>query len=464
MSLTLGSGTMSVLSLAAETASNGAGGIKDAFLRANFREPASSPMGANSDWLFFWIFVISAFFFVLLMGLMVFFVVKYRRTPGRVPQRSASHNTLLELSWSVIPTILLVWMFFEGFYGYTDKVVAPSNAREIVVTAQKWAFGFTYPNGAASPETTRTRAFSSPAGGVDKDAAGAVTFGAAEIPIFVVPEGEPVKLRMSSVDVMHAFWIPDMRVKFDIMPNRFTSMWFQSTGIDREKALAKGWKLERTVTDEKTNQTRRVPFVDEKGEQYLYEDHFVFCAEYCGSLHSEMNAVMRVVPVAAYEQIVRDWAEPKGTPEQVGAALYKIKGCNACHSVDGSRNVGPTWKDIYGEPVEFADNSSISASQMTGVDFDNYIRESIYVPQAKIVKGYPNQMQSYQGRINDKELSALIAYMKSLSAKAPRPAEGAAPAEGGKPGGDAPGGTAPAAPSTTGQGTGSAAGGGAGKQ
>lgn len=407
----------------------GEGGFKDMFLKWNFRAPAASPMGASSDWLFYWIFIISAIFFVILMVMMVVFAIRYRKVPGRVPQRSASHNTLLELSWSVIPTILLVWMFFEGFYGYADKVVSPTNAREVIVSAQKWNWSFQYPNGSSSSEVLRTRSMTTPG---EKAAGSEKAIGTQEIPILYVPEKQPVRLKMSSTDVIHAFWIPDFRVKFDVMPNRFTSMWFNTNGIDSELAGKNDWKLFRTVFNEETKKNERVPFLDANGQQYVYNDHWVFCAEYCGSMHSEMLAVVRVVPEAAYEQLLKDFAEPTGTPDVVGAALYRIKGCNACHSVDGSKNVGPTWKDIYGEPVELADGTTLSAAQMSGVEFDNYIRKSVYEPAAQLVKGYPNQMQSYQGRINDKELNAIIAYMKSLSSKAPK--DTGAPAGDAKPG------------------------------
>jgi cytochrome c oxidase subunit II len=104
------------------------GPLMRAFYDMNFRGPGQSTHAAHSDWLFFWIFAISTFFFVLLMVLMVYFSLKYRRRPTQAPERSRSHNTFLELSWSVIPTIILVWMFFEGFWGYADAVVAPAQA------------------------------------------------------------------------------------------------------------------------------------------------------------------------------------------------------------------------------------------------------------------------------------------------------------------------------------------------
>lgn len=377
-----------------------AGGFKDWFLKFNFRKPGSSNFSGASDDMFYFIYMLSALFFVLLMAMMVVFTLKYRKKAGAIPQRSAGHNTMLELSWSVIPTILLTWMFFKGFWGFADAVVAPSNAPELLLTAKKWQWNVTYPNGAGSDEVTRTRDLSQP----DKEES------VAETPIFYVPEGEPVKFRMTSEDVIHSFWVPDMRAKFDVFPNRYTNVWFEPLPIKGDMILK-----------------------DKKSGQNLtkYEDHWVFCAEYCGSNHSEMSAVIRVVPVPYYKKWVEEAAKPKGELWERGKKYFRIKGCNSCHNVDGSRGTGPTWKNMYGHEVEFADGSSRTAEQMTGAEFANYVRESVYTPATKIVKGFPNQMQSFQGRIGEEELSCLIAYMscKELTDKpAPQVGEEAKPA------------------------------------
>jgi cytochrome c oxidase subunit 2 len=388
---------MSTAALGSLTLGNLVQWMEEWFLRLNFRERGSSTFASESDLLFFWIFAISTFFFVLLMVLMVWFAFRHRKRPGAVPERSRSHNTFLELSWSVIPTIILVWMFFEGFWGYTSAVIAPVEAQELMVSGQRWQWSITYPNGAASPETTRSRRMS-PHDKAPERTDGLISEAAVDTPIFVVPENHPVSLRMSSTDVIHSFWVPDFRVKFDVFPNRYTSLWFEPTAINPANAA--------------TGKTA-------KGVSYTYEDHWVFCAEYCGANHSEMYAIMRVVPLAEYKLILAEWARPTGPWVEVGAKLYKIKGCNACHSVDGSRNVGPTWKNMYGYPVEFADGTRLSAEQMTGVEFANYVRESVLDPSKKLVATYPNQMQTFSGRIAPDEMNALIAYMTSLSDKKP---------------------------------------------
>jgi cytochrome c oxidase subunit 2 len=379
---------MSMMTIHPTLAAGGMKALEDWWTTMNFRAPGASTHAAHSDWLFFWIFAISMFFFVLLMVLMVYFALKYRRRPGRAPERSRSHNTFLELSWSVIPTILLVWMFFEGFWGYADAVVPPAQAPELRVTARMWNWSLEYPNGAVSPLISRTRRM------VHSDAK-ETHLSVQDTPIFVIPADYPVTLRMHSEDVIHSFWVPDFRAKFDVFPNRYTALWFQAK-FDPQKALT----------------YQPDPDPAKKEFAYPYEDHWVFCAEYCGQLHSEMYAIMRVVPMDVFQRLMVLWSEPTGAPWERGRALYRIKGCNACHSVDGSRLVGPSWKDMYGHEVELSDGSRVTAD-------DTYIRESILAPAAKIVKGYPNQMQSYQGQLNDEQLGYLIAYMQHLSDKGP---------------------------------------------
>jgi cytochrome c oxidase subunit II len=363
--------------------------LQDWWQEWNFRGYGNSTVAAHSDWLFFWIFLITAFFFFLLMGLMFYFMFAYRRRPGAVPVRSRSHDTFLELSWSVIPTILLVWMFFEGFWGYANQVVAPGHAPEIVVRASMWSWSVTYPNGAESQER--------------------VPLGADDVPVFVVPERMPINLRMHSADVIHSFWVPDFRVKFDVFPNRYTTMWFETTGIDP----AKRKPLDRPVYNEQGSMVGREPWLDPSGQPYYYQDHWVFCAEYCGAMHSEMLAMIRVVPQEVFDQYMIDWAEPRGTMIEQGEVFYRSKGCSSCHTVDGRAGAGPTWKNLYGYERTFSNNVP---PQIADAD---YIRESMLSPGAKVVQPFPNNMPSQQGVLSEHQIDALIAYIQSLSDRGP---------------------------------------------
>lgn len=365
------------------------GGLMDWWVKFNFTGHGASKLARESDALFFWVYAISAFFFVLLMGMMFWFTFKYRKRAGKTPERSAGHNTMLELAWSVIPTILLVWMFFKGFWGFVDALIAPSEGLTLHIVGKQWAWNATYPNGAVSSESTRSRNLN------NKDS----NDGVQDTPIFYVPAATPVTLRLSSEDVLHSFWIRDMRAKFDVFPNRYTGVWFESDEIIPTGTLP---------PDKKGN-----PTLGPDGKPVPYQDHWVFCAEYCGQNHSEMLAVIRVVPKDYFRVWMNDAATPKGTDIERGEKYYKIKGCNSCHSIDGTKAVGPTWKNAYGYPVEFSDSKGMTAEERTGTTFANYVRKSVYEPSSQIVKGYPNQMQNFTGRLSEEELRCITAYLAS---------------------------------------------------
>lgn len=331
---------------------------------------AASSTGDYTDGLFMWLWWFCVIWFVGLMGVVAYFVVKYRRRPGVAPQRSPSHNTVIEVVWTVVPTLFLVYIFFAGFHGYLQKVVVDGNAEQIDVRAYKWAWEFRYPNGMTSAMLTK----------IDDEQL-------LEYPVFVVPEDYPVALTMTSDDVIHSFWVPDLRQKFDVFPNRYTKFNFT---------------FEELTDEDRANASEMFP----DG----FRDHTVFCAEYCGDSHSEMVAVLRVASRKDYEA----WKETGGIEAgsvplaELGGILYKVKGCAACHSVDGSPNTGPTWQNVWGYDIPLADGSTVPGDA-------NYLRESILVPGAKIHEGYANQMPSYQGKLNSLELASMIAYIRSLS-------------------------------------------------
>lgn len=281
---------------------------------------------------------LSLFFFLLIAGLAIYSAVKFRYRPGVVTPH-ITHNTKLELIWTIIPLILVIMIFFWGFKSYLVAQVPPADAVEIQVTAQKWNWTFEYPDG--------NRALNE----------------------LHIPLGKPVKFVMSSQDVIHDFYVPDMRVKHDILPNRYTEEWFTPTVAGK---------------------------------------HHVECAEYCGKGHSDMAATIYVDNDADYQKwLETGGVDPKMPLPELGALLYESKGCATCHSIDGSKGTGPSWKGIYGTQQPLSDGTSVLADE-------NYIRESIMVPGAKIVKGYENVMPVFQGLLRDRETNALIAYIKSL--------------------------------------------------
>ncbi len=378
------------------------GGILDWFHKAWFRTDAATANGVSTDNIGMWLWWFCTLWFVFLMALMVVFVVRYRRRKGRIAPKSPSHNTPLEIAWTVIPTLFLVYIFFRGFWSYMEKLVAPGNAVEMSVLASKWNWSLTYPNGSESNATT--------------------VIGSRVIPVFYMPAERAIRVKMNSQDVMHAFFVPDFRVKADILPNRYTTVWFKAlqpssgkihprTQVDADSAHASATANGLTYGG---------PNYIKELEGVPYEDHWLFCAEYCGDEHSEMAAIIRVVPEDAYNR----WLETIGTgslsPKDLGKRMYETKGCITCHTIDGAPNTGPTWKNMFGHGVTFTDGSAYSEAQMSDPTFfQNYARESILVPQAKIVTGFGSQMSSYQGVLNDKMIDGVIAYIMSLSDKAP---------------------------------------------
>jgi cytochrome c oxidase subunit 2 len=174
---------------------------------------------------------------------------------------------------------------------------------------------------------------------------------------------------MRSQDVIHSFFVPDYRIKQDVLPNRYTYVWFQA---------------------------------DEVGESQ------VFCTEYCGTSHSDMLATVVVHSKSDFRQWLSEQeSSGGGTPAERGEQLVSIQGCVTCHSVDGSDKIGPTFQGLYDRSETMTDGSTITADE-------NYIRESILDPGAKIVEGYQNQMVSYEGRLSDDEISDIIEYIKTL--------------------------------------------------
>jgi cytochrome c oxidase subunit 2 len=300
----------------------------------------------DSDLMYYAVLGLSIFFFFGIAGAVVYFVVKYRHRPGHKAQPSPAHNDALEITWTVIPTIICVFLFYYGWNTYVRVVTPPTKAVEINVLAWRWNWQFTHSNGVQDSDLH-------------------------------VPVNTPVRLVMTSKDVIHSFYAPVMRVKQDILPRRYTYAWF---------------------------------FPTKPGTYRLT------CAEYCGTNHSQMGitndgrrAVLVVHDPGGYERYLADKAAASSSmnPVDLGKLLYEKKGCNACHTTDGTPRVGPSWKSTFGTMVPLADGSSVKMDE-------NYIRESILYPQAKSRPGFPPSMPSFEGQIKEKELEGLIAFIKSL--------------------------------------------------
>lgn len=324
-----------------------------------FRTGGQTPIAVDTDGAFLLTFWFSVFFFILLMGLMVYWVIKYRRRKGVPAEPSPSHNGPLEVLWTVVPSSSLLVMFIIGFNGYMGKMVSPPDAITLQVTGQKWDWDIEYPGGEHSAYFTSL--------GTKTDA----------VKIFVLPEDTPIQLQMTSKDVIHSFWVPEYRTKMDLYPNRFTTWSFHTEKLNPEEK---------------------------------FRDHWVFCAEYCGDLHSQMFAVIRVVPQDAYDNIMVDWGTGNLSPVELGERLYKSN-CISCHSVDGSKNIGPSWKNLFGYERAISGGATVLANE-------DYILESVWYPQKKIAAGFEGQnMTAFIDQLDISDVSAIVAYMKTLSDK-----------------------------------------------
>lgn len=343
--------------------------------------PQLSTIAPEVDHMYYVIYWISVVFFVAIVGATIYFSMKYRRRPGH-SSKPPGHATALEIAWTVAPLFLLVWLFHAGFTTYLHGTVAPQNAHDIRTRAMQWNWEFEHE------------------GGVIDD-----------LNILKIPVGEPVRIIMSSSDVLHSFFIPAFRVKRDAVPGMYTTLWFEATELTGSKACE---------TDADCGAAHMM--CGRQGECVLP----LFCTEYCGAPqgitdsagrntnHSTMLADVRVVTGEEYRRFIAEGppppAECEGSENQPacwGEKLYTSNGCNACHSVDGSAAPGPTWAGLWGRAGAFVDGGNYNADE-------NYIRESILQPQAHIVAGYANvNMPPY--RLSDRQIDAIIAYMQTLS-------------------------------------------------
>ena len=305
----------------------------------SFMPPVGSEIASDVDNLYSFLLWTSFLGCALLIGGMIFFAIKYKRRTDTDKVPYISHNTFLEFLWSFIPLVLFLVVFAWGWKVYHDMRVMPENAYEVHVQAKQWTWDFMYKSGKVSSNE------------------------------FYVPVGVPVKLVMASEDVLHSFFIPSLRIKQDVVPGRYTTLWF---------------KAEKTGS------------------------YQVFCTEYCGAAHSAMLAKMNVVPMPEFEKWLLENDEGL-TLAQKGEKLYNSKGCIACHSTDGSVKVGPSWRGLFGKPQHtLATGDTVTADE-------NYVRESILNPNAKLVKGFSaGLMPAQQGLLTEEQLIALIEYIKTL--------------------------------------------------
>lgn len=290
------------------------------------------------DPVFIWITGVSV---VLLLGItaaMVWFVFRYHRSRAPEPTSQAASNIWLEVIWTVLPTLLVMAMFYYGWAGYLALRNVPKGALPVTATARMWSWTFTYANGKTSPK-------------------------------LYVPVGKPVEVNIVSEDVLHGFYIPAFRIKRDAVPGMKNHAWFVAPTAG---------------------------------------SYDLFCSSYCGAGHSEMIATVEAVPEAAFMAWLQ---EQKTTAGKRGMDLLQKYGCLACHSLDGTKKVGPTFKGLWGRRVTVVTNG---AERNLTVDAD-YLRRSLLEPNADVAKEYAPIMPRFT-QINDEEITAIIETLKAAAA------------------------------------------------
>ncbi|MFA6148425.1 MAG: cytochrome c oxidase subunit II [bacterium] len=307
---------------------------------------AASAQAARIDSVFLMILVIGVFFFFLTQGLLIYFAVKYRR---RVPDRDnetprITGNHVLEFLWILIPSIVVVVVFYYGWRVYTDLRMPLGGETEVYVNARQWMYEIKYPDGRTAINEIR------------------------------VPAGKPVKFVLSASDVIHGFYLPDFRVKMDAIPGRTTTLRVQP---------------------------------DRPGE------YQIFCTVYCGTGHSNMMARLIVMSPNAYAAWAAHGEEEAGEGKkheplaERGERIVKNAGCLNCHGIEGKEKIGPNFRGLFGSKVPLEGGKSSMADE-------EYLRESIEDPGARIVKGYPNVMPTFKGSLSKGDIDAVVAYLKTL--------------------------------------------------
>lgn len=292
-------------------------------------------MAGQVDYLYLFLVLITTFFSLLIAILIIYFAIRYKRTPERAAEQIHG-STLLEIVWTVIPLGISMVIFVWGAALYFHLQRPPANALEVYGVAKQWMWKFEYPGGQR------------------------------EINSLHVPIGTPVKVNLISQDVIHSFFVPAFRVKTDVLPNRYMQTWFTAT---------------------------------EPGTYHL------FCSQYCGTKHSGMIGQVVVMKPADYAAWLES-GKAEGSMAAEGEKMFQQYGCTTCHRPDSGAR-GPNLEGLYGRPVRLQDNRVIVAD-------DNYIRESILNPNAKIVSGFQPIMPTFQGVISEEQMLQIIAYLKSL--------------------------------------------------
>jgi cytochrome c oxidase subunit 2 len=288
------------------------------------------------DAIYFALVTFSGFFTILIAGLILFFAIRYRRRSETETPPEVKPSMKLEVVWTAIPTVIALGIYAWGAAVYFDMVTPPNDALQVYVIGKQWMWHTQHLGGQR------------------------------EINELHVPVGRPIKLTMASQDVIHNFSIPDFRIRRDVIPGRYTTLWFTPTKVDKFR---------------------------------------FWCAEYCGTNHSRMVGWVHVMEPAQFQSWLALRAD--GSLATEGRKLFYELQCISCHTGD-ARGRGPALANIHGQRVPLADGTTIVAD-------DSYLRESILNPDARLVAGFQPIMPSFAGQVSEREIVQLIGFMRSLS-------------------------------------------------
>ena len=300
---------------------------------------SASTFSWKVDALYFYLSGVTLFFSLLISAVLIFFVIRYRRrTPYEIPRPIAGSHKL-ETLWTVIPFLIAMTMFGWGAQIYFQQYKPPANAIEVYVVGKQWMWKLQHETGQR------------------------------EINQLHIPVGRKIKLIMTSEDVIHDFFVPAFRTKMDVVPGKYTTMWFEATT---------------------------------PGTYHL------FCAEYCGMNHSGMTGSIIVMESREFD----NWLSGNTgatTPAAAGQQLFQTLGCASCHGANGEGGRGPTLAGVFGTQTELQTGDKVTVDE-------RYVRESILNPQAQLVKGFGPIMPTFQGQVSEDQLVQLVAFIKSLPA------------------------------------------------
>ena len=307
----------------------------------------ASSQAVDIDWMWNLEVVAMSFLFALIVVPMVYSLIVFRRRKGDTTD--AEHmegNTRLEITWTLVPLFVVIAYAYLGAVNLAETRRVDPEAMVVKVTGLQWSWSFEYPP--------------------DRETGLAVTSDELHLPV-----GKQVLLRMTSNDVIHSFWVPEFRVKQDLVPGRITELRITPT---------------------------------------LEGNYKVRCAELCGTSHAFMEKPVVISSEGDFDawlgQQLEKAKELSATPEGAGQLLVTASGCGACHSINGSPGIGPTWFGLFGSEVELTDGSVVVADEP-------YLHESIKAPQAKIVRGFENQLMPTYG-FADEDIDNIVAYIKTL--------------------------------------------------